>query len=177
MLDEDAVGGHDKGAIHCGEKNISKPTALAATVIRALALGEEGLAVLHYMENLHRGPRSAYRLTQLFAKLPDDMPKPQIKILQGGADQRIRNHWASQLVEGYDDDICGYEAFPAMPPSANTTFFTPPLPSRIWRRLLRLSQPLFSRLHMIPQLRRNIFGTILRFIVNVVTNDGIERYR
>lgn len=120
MRDEDAVGGHVKGAIHCGEKNISKPTVLAATAIRALALGEEGLAVFHCMESLRRGPRAAYRLTQLFAKLPDDMPKPQIKILQGGADQWIRNHWESPLVEGYDDDFWGYEAFPAIPSQETT---------------------------------------------------------
>jgi hypothetical protein len=71
--------------------------------------------LFHCMESIRRGPRCARRLFQELRKVSDKSVEEDltmqvaIKVLQGGADQWMRNFYSdSRLVEGYNNDIWGY---------------------------------------------------------------------
>jgi hypothetical protein len=68
--------------------------------------------VFHCMESIRRGPRCARRLFQALNMAGNgvDAAAPiTIKVLQGGADQWMRNFYSDpRLVEAYNNDIWGY---------------------------------------------------------------------
>lgn len=70
--------------------------------------------IFHCMESIRRGPRCARRLflqLQMSAESADEVSSPPlaIKVLQGGADQWMRDFYSDiRLVDGYNNDIWGY---------------------------------------------------------------------
>jgi rhodanese-related sulfurtransferase len=107
--------GHIAGSIHLpdgGDWTLQMPHLLSVIESARSSSGCTVTVVFHCMESVRRGPRCARRLFQELKKSEDSedpAKRVSIKVLQGGADQWVRNfHKDSQLVEHYNNDIWGY---------------------------------------------------------------------
>lgn len=112
--DEDSAGGNIKGALHLADSSdwsLSMPVLLSA-----IAEKKATMVIFHCMESIRRGPRCARRLHNYFlenGEYDNEVSSvPELRILQGGADQWIRKFYKTDLVEGYDDEYWAFEEFP-----------------------------------------------------------------
>jgi rhodanese-related sulfurtransferase len=112
--DDDVAGGSIKGALHLADGSDWSKSIHILT--KAITQKKATLVIFHCMESIRRGPRCARRVHNFFLdECEEDMP--DLKILQGGADQWIRKFYETDLVEHYDDDYWGFSEFP--PPSSD----------------------------------------------------------
>ena len=112
-----AEQGHIAGSFHLpdgGDWSVQMPHLLSIIDHSLESTGPPVMVLFHCMESVRRGPRCARRLFQEL-KMSDEFADQDksipvtIKVLQGGADQWIRNFYSdSQLVEAYNNDIWGY---------------------------------------------------------------------
>lgn len=127
VRDDDAIGGHIKGAIHLPDCEFGAQS-IASLLERAriLSHGEQAeqaepavpvLVVLHCMESARRAPRCARRIACALDALvteglllePSPGARPiDVRVLEGGFDQYARRFWADPgRVADYDDDYWG----------------------------------------------------------------------
>jgi rhodanese-related sulfurtransferase len=109
--DEDSAGGNIRGALHFPDGSDWLQTM--PLLLAAIEKKEATMVIFHCMESIRRGPRCARRLHNYFLDTDiDEDDIPEVRILQGGADQWIRKFYKTDLVENYDDDYWAFEEFP-----------------------------------------------------------------
>lgn len=114
--DDDAAGGHVRGALHWPDSTFD---ACIDELMVHLRTGAYSRIVLHCMESVRRGPRCCRKLRHRLAAergADDDarhhLPAPSaVVVLRGGADQWVRAHWSNRaLVDGFDNAYWGFAA-------------------------------------------------------------------
>lgn len=109
VRDDDAAGGHIAGALHFPDSTFTERLDEVLDLLRAR---RPALVVLHCMESVRRGPRCARRLRDALEGLPHDTALPDaaaVRVLRGGADRWLRQHWRGPLVAGFDNAYWGWE--------------------------------------------------------------------
>jgi hypothetical protein len=97
-----------------GDWSVHMPSLLSVIAAARRSSCSPVTVIFHCMESIRRGPRCARRLyleLQMLAQSADEdlSPPLAIKILQGGADQWVRNFYSdARLEHGYNNDIWGY---------------------------------------------------------------------
>lgn len=114
VRDEDRLGGHIPGSLHCPEGRFDVRSAAAL----ADQLAGMRAVVFHCMESVMRGPRAACRFSQAIYGT-DPALAPRVYVLRGGFDKWVRAFGrCPDLVEAVDDDVWFVEGFADAPPAA-----------------------------------------------------------
>ena len=112
--DDDAIGGHVRGALHWPDSMFD---ARVDELLALLRTGAYSRVVLHCMESIRRGPRCCRKLRNLLeaerqreTQDSQRLPAPSaVMVLIGGADRWLRAHWSNRaLVDAFDDDFWGF---------------------------------------------------------------------
>ena len=110
VRDDDAQGGHIRGACHFPESLwqdsvVENGSVIGNYLLQVLFLIKDekpNIIIIHCMESAVRGPYSV-ELLQAYCK---NVP---IVLLKGGADQFIRKYYQTPYVVDYDNDIWGLD--------------------------------------------------------------------
>jgi len=111
VRDDDAVGGHIRGAHHFPESLwqnsvVENGHVVGNYLLSTLFLIREekpDLVIVHCMESAVRGPHCADLLMTYLKN------QTNVVLLRGGADQFIRKFYKTEYVSDYDDNIWGFD--------------------------------------------------------------------
>jgi rhodanese-related sulfurtransferase len=101
--DDDRDGGHIPGSRHFPEAAATdaKVIDLAAELIDAHNAAP-AIVVVHCMESMIRGPRTAQRLAAAIVQLGADAALPQVYVLKGGFRRWLHHYQGTPWVEGFN---------------------------------------------------------------------------
>jgi rhodanese-related sulfurtransferase len=110
VRDDDAKGGHIRGALHFPESLwqdsfIDNGSVVGNYLLQVLYLIKDekpDIVIIHCMESAVRGPHCVHLLKSYCKTVP-------VVLLQGGADQFVRKFYKTDYVVDYDNDIWGFD--------------------------------------------------------------------